>query len=119
MVLRETAEGYQMEKAIIINDKNMDRISAAIAEAEGKATARTIDVKDIVRACETIEGIREMLIEAEDKGHCYNGVFGADEELCTYWVTDDYIITYLTDDPDFGAGMLTEDQMDDLIVEER
>ena len=108
-----------MKTAIIISDKNMDKISAAIAEAEGKATARTIDVKDIVRACETIDGIREMLIEAEDNGHYYNGVHGADELPCTYWVTNDHIVTYLTDDPNFNSGMLTEDQMDDLIIEER
>ena len=67
----------------------------------------------------TIEGIRQMLIEAESKCQCYNGYFGADDELCTYWVTDDYIITYLTDDPELGVDMLTEDQMDELIVEER
>ena len=67
----------------------------------------------------TIEGIRQALMDAEDKGHCYNGVFGVDEHPCTYWITDDYIVTYLTDDPNFGVGLLTEDQTDDLIVEER
>lgn len=68
---------------------------------------------------ETYEELRQGMINAEDKGQFYNGTFGADNEPCTYWVTDDYIVTYLTDDEDFDASMLTDDMMDDLIIEER
>ena len=63
--------------------------------------------------------IRQALMDAEDRGLVYNGAFGADNEPCTYWVTDDYVITYLTDDDTFDATMLTEDMMDELIIEER
>ena len=42
-------------KPIIINDTNRARIETAIAEAEGKATARTITFDNIVHACERIE----------------------------------------------------------------
>lgn len=66
----------------------------------------------------SIEGIRQLMIEAETKGRYYNGAFGVDLLPCTYWLTDDYIITYITDDPVLCVDMLTEDQMDDLIVEE-
>ncbi len=47
----------------------------------------------------------------------YNGVYVKDEP-CTYWLVGDYIVIYLTYDPDFNAEMLTEDMMDDLIIEE-
>lgn len=42
-------------KSIIINETNKDKIKAAIREAEGKATARTIVYDDIVRATQYIE----------------------------------------------------------------
>ena len=42
-------------KATIISETNRARIEAAIAEAEGKATARTITFDNIVHACERIE----------------------------------------------------------------
>ena len=67
----------------------------------------------------TFEELRLAMINAEDRGLVYNGAFGADNEPCTYWVVGDYIVTYLTDDETFDATMLTEDMMDDLIVEER
>ena len=60
--------------------------------------------------------VRQALCDAEDHGMCYNGAFGAP---CTYWVVGDYIVTYYTDDEDFFAEMLTEDMMDELIIEER
>lgn len=41
--------------SIIINDTNKDRITAAIQEAEGKASVRTITYKDIVRSVQRIE----------------------------------------------------------------
>lgn len=65
------------------------------------------------------EELRMAMINAEDRGLVYNGAFGADNEPCTYWVVGDYIVTYLTDDVVFDATMLTEDMMDDLIIEER
>lgn len=42
-------------KSIIISETNKDRIKAAIQEAEGKASARTVDYDDIVRATQRIE----------------------------------------------------------------
>lgn len=42
-------------KSIIISETNKSRIEAAIAEVEGKASARTVDYDDIVRACGRIE----------------------------------------------------------------
>lgn len=65
------------------------------------------------------EELRQAMINAEDRGLVYNSVFGVDSEPCTYWVVGDFIVTYLTDDEVFDATMLTEDMMDDLIVEER
>lgn len=62
--------------------------------------------------------LRCVMINAEDEGCYYNGVYGAYNEPCTYWFVGDYIITYLTDDPGFHASMLTDDMMDDLIIEE-
>ena len=63
--------------------------------------------------------IRQALRNAEGVGRIYNGVYGADNAACTYWVVANYIITYLTDDETFDATMLTDDMMDDLIIEER
>ena len=53
-------------KSIIINETNKDKIKAAIQEVEGKATARTIDYDDIVRATQRIEkmlGIPKKYLE--------------------------------------------------------
>ena len=63
--------------------------------------------------------LRCMMCNAEDNGRYYNGYNGVyvKDELCTYWRVGDYVITYLTDDLDFNADMLTEDMMDDLIIE--
>jgi len=60
------------------------------------------------------------LRHAEDKGMCFNGYNGVyvKDEPCTHWLVGDYIVTYLTDDLDFNAEMLTEAMMDDLIIEE-
>ena len=59
------------------------------------------------------------LRDAEDNGLYCNG-YGVyvKDSLCTYWLVGDYTVTYLTDDPAFNADMLTEDMMDDLIIEE-
>ena len=63
--------------------------------------------------------IRQAMINAEVRGLVYNGVFGAHDEPCTYWLLDDHIVTYLTEDDYFDATMLSDDMMDDLIFEER
>ena len=39
---------------IIINEKNIDRIEAAIKEAEGRATCRTITAREVLRTAEEI-----------------------------------------------------------------
>jgi hypothetical protein len=39
---------------IIVKEANADRINAAIKEAEGRATARTITAKDVISAAEKI-----------------------------------------------------------------
>ena len=62
--------------------------------------------------------VRQAMINAENKGMAYNGA-GANDEPCTYWLLDDYIITFLTDDETFDAAWLSDDMMDDLIIEER
>lgn len=66
------------------------------------------------------EVVWHALRHAEEDGRHYNGYNGVyvKDELCTYWLVGDYIVTYLTDDPDFNAKMLTEEMMDDLIIEE-
>ena len=61
--------------------------------------------------------LRGVMIIAEDKGQYYNGGYGAYNAPCTFWVVGDYIITYLTDNWGFNASMLTDDMMDDLIIE--
>ena len=65
--------------------------------------------------------LRQVMINVEEEGMFHNGGYGAYNEPCTYWVVGDYIITYLTDNLDFHAGkaMLSDDMMDDLIIEER
>lgn len=62
--------------------------------------------------------LRRVMVNAEGEWQFYNGVHGAQNAPCTYWVVGDYIITYLTNDGDFHASMLTDDMMDDLIIEE-
>lgn len=44
-----------MKKIIRVNDENLEIIEKAIAEAEGKATARTISAGAIIGAAEEIE----------------------------------------------------------------
>ena len=62
--------------------------------------------------------LRRVMVNAEDEGMYHNGVHGVFYEPCTYWVVGYYIITYLTNDLEFHAGMLTDEMMDDLIIEE-
>lgn len=61
--------------------------------------------------------IRQALMDAEDKGLRYNGDLGAHQEPCIYWVVGDYIITHITDDEEFEASMLTEDDIADLTMD--
>jgi hypothetical protein len=56
------------------------------------------------------------LRHAEDEGMCRNDYYMG--ELCTVWVVGDYEVTCISNDLDFCAEMLTEDMMDDLIIEE-
>ena len=58
--------------------------------------------------------------DAEDSGLYYNGYNGVyvKDELCTFWLVGNYTVIYLTDDPDFNTDMLTDEMMDDLIIEE-
>ena len=61
--------------------------------------------------------MRRVMRDAENNGRCYNGGQGEHNIPCTFWVVGDYIITYLTDNWELHAGMLTEEMMDDLIIE--
>ena len=62
------------------------------------------------------DSLRRAMQSAEYYGVHYNGQYGMD--LCTVWVVGAYEVTYLTDDEGFHAGMLTDEMMDDLIIEE-
>lgn len=44
-----------MKKEIIVKESNKEAITAAIKEAEGRATVRTITYEKIAMACKTIE----------------------------------------------------------------
>ena len=70
-------------------------------------------------SCVVTDLLYKALRDAENNGWYCNGYKGmyVKDELCTYWLVGDYIVTYLTDDPDFNADMLTEDMLDDLIIE--
>lgn len=66
--------------------------------------------------------LRCALINAEAEGRYYIGEnYWVHNEPCNYWVVGDYVVTYLTDNLDFHAGrsMLSDDMMDDLIIEGR
>ena len=60
----------------------------------------------------------QALRHAEERGQCYNGGYRAGYESCTYWKIGDYKVTYFTDDPLFISTKLTEEMMDELIIEE-
>jgi hypothetical protein len=77
------------------------------------------DVQPYYTLDESKHYLRYVMINAEDAWRYYNGVHGEYNKPCTYWMVGDYIITYLTDDEDFHARLLTDDMMDDLIIEER
>ncbi len=56
------------------------------------------------------------LRHAEEEGMGYSGTDG--EKLYIYWDVGDYEVSYITYDKVFNANMLTEEMMDDLIIEE-
>ena len=66
----------------------------------------------------------QALRHAEEDGLCYNEMHG-NNEWCTYWRVGNYLVTYITDDEYLNSEMqpvntemLTEDMIDDLIIEE-
>lgn len=66
----------------------------------------------------TIEELRQYMINAEDNG--MSGRHSVQSAGCVlyYWLVGYHIITYITDDEEFVASMLTEDMMDELFIEE-
>jgi hypothetical protein len=86
---------------------------------ERKKMTETKNAVEMCKVGDIKAFILRRLLKAEDNGKVYNGAFGADKVPCTYWIVGDCIITYLTDDEYFNAEMLTEDMMDELIIEER
>ena len=60
----------------------------------------------------------QALRQAEGRGRCYTGGYRAGHEPYTYWKIGAYKVTYFTDDLFFNTTMLTEEMMDDLIIEE-
>lgn len=89
-----------------------------------------MDDKDRGRIAETVWGnpgrysslamglMYHALRDAERRGRCQCGGNRINDEPRTYWIVGDYIVTYLTDDLNFSARMLTEEMMNDLIIEE-
>ena len=63
------------------------------------------------------DNFRHLLRNAEDNGKYYIDGYGEHNIPCTYWVIGDYIVTYLTNNWEFHADMLTDEMMDDLIIE--
>ena len=63
--------------------------------------------------------LRRALQLSEVEG-LYYGIACAQTEhiLCTVWEVGDYEVTYMSDDEDLGAKDLTDEMMDDLIIEE-
>jgi len=66
----------------------------------------------------------QALRHAEERGQCYNETYG-NSEWCTYWKVGNYLVAYITDDEYLNSEMqpvstemLTEDMMDELIIEE-
>ena len=90
-----------------IEDKDKRRIAGAVWGNPGRFP------ESIVK-----EAVWCALREAETRGRCYNGGYRAGYESCTYWKIGDYKVTYFTDDPLFISTKLTEEMMDDLIIEE-
>ena len=66
----------------------------------------------------TYEELRESMIDAEDNGRSGRYSDQCDQYVLYYWLVDDRVITYTTEDEDFDAWMLTEDMMDELVIKE-
>lgn len=62
--------------------------------------------------------LHQALRNAERRGERHRGGYVVYDEPCIYWLVGDYIIIYCTDDLNFSVEMLTEDDIDDLIIEE-
>ena len=62
------------------------------------------------------ESFRRVLREVEKKGRSHISKYEGD--MCTYWRVGSYKVIHLTDDFLFFAEMLTDEMMDDLIIEE-
>ena len=62
--------------------------------------------------------LRCLMYNAENNRRRYNDGYGEHNIPCTFWIVGDYIIIYLTNNWEFHAGMLTEEMMYDLIIEE-
>ena len=104
------ATNEEMYHVIEVMDKNDDKwLMRLFEETRQCFIGSSRLVKDIM--CRT-------LIQAQYSGQAYYGVYGEDDEPCTYWLVGDYKVTYLSDDLNFSAGMLTKDMMDGLIIEE-
>lgn len=80
-----------------------------------------VEVVNNVYLCRFSSVVTDLLYkalrDAERRGRRHRGGYGAHDEPCTYWLVGDYIVTYYTDDLNFSAEMLTEDILDDLIIE--
>ena len=69
-------------------------------------------------SCVVKDLLYQALRDAENNGRRYTDGYGEPNIPCTFWIVGDYIIIYLTNNWEFHAGMLTEDILDDLIIEE-
>ena len=58
----------------------------------------------------------QALRQAEDNGRRYNGIGCIKWVIGDNWAMNDYVVTCITEDPDFCAKMLTEESMDRLII---
>lgn len=65
----------------------------------------------------------QALRDAENSGQWHMETYG-NSEWCSYWRVGDYLVTYSTDDEFFNtelvpinADMLTDEMMDDLIID--
>lgn len=67
----------------------------------------------------TFEELRQYMINAEETGMSGRHTIQCAGCVLYYWLVGYHVITYITDDEDFDASMLTEDMMDELIIEER
>lgn len=96
------------EMAKIINDMDIDTKAWIVVTAWDDFEKFPEDFTKTV--------IWYALRQAEGLGLCRNDYY--EGKFCTCWRVGDYNIYYVTDDEDFSVEMLTEDMMDELIIEE-